>query len=156
MINILSKYVAQCWALGFVKNGFSGVMSDESLQVDWVKMPKDRWYADSFVLDVSDTEIQLLVEDYAYATTNGIISLLKIDEEHLEYATYPLTSYYIALNEAGHFGQSIVRKKISIWKRMKDIHHADMTYRYNPKDKLPAWSFWTHKAMRMVRHKLHL
>lgn len=72
------------WALGFVRGGMDAVMNESNLSVDWVKMPKDRWYADPFILEVSDDEIQLLVEDYPYATRKGMISLLKIDRSTME------------------------------------------------------------------------
>lgn len=78
---IIRKYGAQCWALGFVRGGMDAIMHGEKLEMDWVKMPKDRWFADPFVLDVSSNEIQLLVEDYPYSTQKGMISLLKIDRE---------------------------------------------------------------------------
>lgn len=72
------------WALGFVRGGMNAVMESDHLDVDWVKMPKDRWFADPFVLDVTETEILLLVEDYAYATKKGIISLLHINRSTME------------------------------------------------------------------------
>ena len=40
------------WALGFVTNGLDGVMNDEPVHVQWLKMPKDGWFADPFILDV--------------------------------------------------------------------------------------------------------
>lgn len=78
----IKKYINQLtavnWALGFVRGGMQSVMELDHLDVDWVKMPKDRWFADPFILDVTDDEILLLVEDYAYATKKGVISLLHI------------------------------------------------------------------------------
>lgn len=73
-----------CWALGFVRGGMQAVMESDHLDVDWVKMPKDRWYADPFVLDVTESEIILLVEDYGYDTRKGIIALLHIDRKTME------------------------------------------------------------------------
>lgn len=84
---IVRKIGAQCWALGFVRGGMQSVMEEDSLQVDWVKMPKDRWFADPFVLEVTSNEIQLLVEDYAYDKAKGIISLLKINRQTMEITT---------------------------------------------------------------------
>lgn len=73
----------ECWAIGFVRGGMEAVMESDHLNVDWVKMPKDRWFADPFILDVTDDEILLLVEDYAYATKKGFISLLHINKSTL-------------------------------------------------------------------------
>ena len=73
-----------CWALGFVRGGLNAVMESDHVVVDWVKMPKDRWFADPFVLDVTENEILLLVEDYGYDTRKGIIALLHIDRRTME------------------------------------------------------------------------
>ena len=62
--------------------------------------------------------------------------------------------YFTALNEPGDYGQSVVGKKISLLQWLKDIHTADMLYFYNPKDPLPAWSFWYYKIIRKIRKKL--
>ena len=80
-MGILKKYGADCWAIGFVRGGLQTIMESDNYEVDWVEMPKDRWYADPFILDVTDKQILLLVEDYAYATKKGIITLLKIDRQ---------------------------------------------------------------------------
>lgn len=47
---LAGKLNARYWALGFVKNGMDGVMNDKILDVEWLKMPKDGWFADPFVL----------------------------------------------------------------------------------------------------------
>lgn len=81
------KRLSNCrWALGFVRGGIPAIMDSKPLEIDWVKMPSDRWFADPFVLDVTEKEILLLVEDYAYATQKGIISLLYIDRKTMTIA----------------------------------------------------------------------
>lgn len=82
--NIFRCITDNNWALGFVRGGMNAVMESDHLDVDWVKMPNDRWFADPFVLDVTDDEILLLVEDYAYATEKGIITLLHINRETMD------------------------------------------------------------------------
>lgn len=67
---------------------------------------------------------------------------------------YRLKDYFTALNEPGDFGQSVVKKKISILEWLYDVHYADMLFFWNPKDPIPAWSFWWHKIIRMIRKKL--
>ena len=37
------------WALGFVMNGLEGIMNDNPILVEWLKMPKDGWFADPFL-----------------------------------------------------------------------------------------------------------
>ena len=84
VVKKICDLATEVWALGFVRGGLQSVMESDHLEVDWVKMPKDRWYADPFVLDVTDEEILLLVEDYSYATRKGIISLLHINRSTME------------------------------------------------------------------------
>ena len=66
----------------------------------------------------------------------------------------PLKEYFIAMNEAVDFGQSVSRKRISFKQWIKDLHSSDMLFYWNPKDPLPAWSFWWHKILRILRKKL--
>lgn len=82
----IKSLTADSWALGFVRGGMQSIMESDHFEVDWVKMPKDRWFADPFVLDVTDEEILLLVEDFPYATKKGIISLLHINRATMEIA----------------------------------------------------------------------
>lgn len=83
-MKIFKKLVQVRWALGFVRGGMETVMESDHLDVDWVKMPKDCWMADPFVLDVTDDEILLLVEEMPYAVHKGIITLLHIDRKSME------------------------------------------------------------------------
>lgn len=96
----------QRWALGFIKGGMASVMESDSLEYDWVKMPRERWFADPFVLDVTDTEILLLVEDYAYATRKGVISLLHIDKACME-----ISSRKVLLELPTHLSFPAIRRK---------------------------------------------
>lgn len=80
---LFGNFNARYWALGFVNNGLDGVMNDYPIKVEWLKMPKNGSFADPFVLDVSDNEIQVLVEDLSTELHKGVISLLKIDRHDL-------------------------------------------------------------------------
>lgn len=81
---LLKKYGYDCWALGFIEGGIQQIMENDTYEVKWVKVPKERWYADPFILDVTDTEILVLVEDYAYDYKKGVISLLHINRQTME------------------------------------------------------------------------
>lgn len=84
MSNRLSKKLsANRWALGFVRGGMRTVMESDHLECDWVPMPSHCWMADPFVLDVTDTEILLLVEEMPYALHKGIITLLHINKSSM-------------------------------------------------------------------------
>ena len=84
IVKKIGNLATESWAIGFVRGGMQSVMESDHLDIDWVKMPEDRWFADPFVLDVTDKEILLLVEDYPYAIKKGIISLLHINRSTME------------------------------------------------------------------------
>ena len=128
-MNLIKKIGAQRWALGFVRGGMAAVMESDHLEVDWVKMPKDRWFADPFILDVSEDEIQLLVEDYAYATRKGVISLLHINRHTME-----ITSRKVVLELPTHLSfPAILRKDghIYVYPESMKSGRLDM-YEYHP------------------------
>ena len=118
-----------CWALGFVRGGMKTVMELDHLDVDWVKMPKDRWFADPFVLDVTDAEILLLVEDYEYDTRKGIISLL-----HINRATMEIMSRKVILETPTHLSFPAIWRKdghIYIYPESANSGRLDM-YEFHP------------------------
>ena len=96
----------ECWALGFVRGGMTSVMESDNFEVDWVKMPKDRWLADPFVLEVTDGEILLLVEDYGYDIRKGGISLLRINR-----ATMEVVSRKVLLERPTHLSFPAILRK---------------------------------------------
>lgn len=125
----LEMFLNPRWALGFVRGGMAAVMESDHLQVDWVQMPEDRWYADPFVLEVTDTEIQLLVEDFGYELHKGIISLLHIDRK-----TMVITSRKVLLELPTHLSfPAITRKDGHIYIYPENKANGKLTmYEYNP------------------------
>lgn len=88
-MNIFKKFYKKLtrtsWHLGFVNGGLPGVFKDGPLEVSWVKSPyTDRWFADPFILDVTDDKIYLLVEEVQYAHPKGRITKLTINRESLK------------------------------------------------------------------------
>lgn len=81
---IASRLQAKYWAIGFVDNGLDGIMNDNPIHVEWLKMPKDGWFADPFILDIDDDEIQVLVEEKPEGSNKGVITLLKINRKTME------------------------------------------------------------------------
>ena len=61
LMRFYDKITRDRWEIGFVEGGVDAVMGNVSLKINWVKHNyKDRWFADPFVLDVTDSEIRLL------------------------------------------------------------------------------------------------
>lgn len=127
--HIASKLNARFWAIGFVDNGLDGIMRDKPIHVEWLKMPKDGWFADPFILDVNDDEIQVLVEEKPAGSDKGVITLLKINRENME-----LKSRKTILEREYHLSfPCILREngKIFIYPESATSGRLDM-YEYNP------------------------
>ena len=128
-MKIIKELGTCCWALGVVRNSMTEVMDSDRLEVDWVKMPKDRWFADPFILDVMEKEILLLAEDYAYTTRKGIISLLHIDRKTME-----ITSRKELLELPTHLSFPAIWRKdghIYVYPESANSGKLDM-YEYHP------------------------
>jgi len=72
------------WTIGFIFQPIEDVINNRPLKVHWVKNTfSNRWFADPFILDVTDTEIHVLVEEYLDSTRLGRISHLRINRDDL-------------------------------------------------------------------------
>ena len=97
-MRIIDRITRDRWEIGFVEGGLSAVMGEDSLQIKWLTHHyDDRWFADPFILDVTDTEIKVLAEEFRYATGKGRIVLLTIDRQ-----TVVLKSLDVALEIDTH------------------------------------------------------
>ena len=72
------------WEIGFVADGLRGVFSDNPRYV-WVKNPykSQCWFADPFILDVTDDTIILLVEEMRHTVHKGRIAQLTINRRNM-------------------------------------------------------------------------
>lgn len=125
------KQLRHEWTLGFVENGLDGVFSDKPKYV-WVKNPyaEECWFADPFILDVTDTTITLLVEEMRYAVPKGRIAKLMIDR-----GTMTITDMKIILEEPTHLSfPNIMREngKIYVYPENHDSGELNL-YEYDEK-----------------------
>lgn len=82
LYNLIRQIEKSKWNIGFAK-----LTPDELLnknkgleKVEWLKHSyKDRFFADPFLLSVSDSLIEVLVEEFMYETNKGRIALLQVD-----------------------------------------------------------------------------
>jgi len=75
----------ECWNVGFITNSLDSILRGEEVQVEWVRHGmKDRWFADPFILDVTSSEITLLVEEYYEPIRRGRISRLVVDRNTMQ------------------------------------------------------------------------
>lgn len=70
--------------IGFL-NFDQDLLSKEIPDIKWMKHNyRDRFFADPFILNITDDEIKVVVEDFEYRTWLGSIALLTIDRKSLE------------------------------------------------------------------------
>ena len=107
MRKLYSRLIRARWELGFVRGGLDGVFADGRLQVDWIINPyRDRWFADPFILDVTEDYVFVLAEEYAFKTQKGRIAKLTINRR-----THRIEDYSILLELPTHLSfPSILRK----------------------------------------------
>lgn len=125
------KQLRHEWTLGFVENGLDGVFSDKPKYM-WVKNPyaEECWFADPFILDVTDTTITLLVEEMRYTIPKGRIAKLMIDR-----GTMTITDMKIILEEPTHLSfPNILRENGKIYVYPENHDSGDLNlYEYDEK-----------------------
>lgn len=80
---IYQKTQGSIWKIGFIQNSLESILKGEQLHIKYLSLPSDRWWADPFILDVTEKDIILLVEEYQYKRKRGTIAKLVIDKETL-------------------------------------------------------------------------
>jgi hypothetical protein len=65
MGKVMEYIKATKYNIGFVDGSLESIIAGEPMKVNWMKHSyKDRWFADPFILDVTDDEIIVLVEEW--------------------------------------------------------------------------------------------
>ena len=100
------------------------------LQVKWLKHAcKKSWFADPFILDVTDEEIHVLVEEFYKPIRRGRISRLVIDRETCE---FKLSDVVLELPTHLSF-PAIIRKDGSIYIYPENGESGELNvYQYHP------------------------
>ena len=100
------------WEIGFVADGLDGVFSDNPRYV-WAQNPyrDECWFADPFILDVTEDYIILLVEEMRYAVHKGRIAKLTINRHNMS-----IEKMDILLEENTHLSFP------NIWRNGNDVY----------------------------------
>lgn len=81
-MHIKEYLTATKYNIGFVDNELEGIIHGESIKVNWMKHTyKDRWFADPFILDVTEDYYIVLVEEWYDPIRRGRISKLIVDRK---------------------------------------------------------------------------
>lgn len=92
--NYLRRYK---WDIGIASMEEGHRYDNEKWDFHIVKAPKERWFADPFILDVTDEEIIILAEEYEHKLAKGRLARLIVDKK-----SYKLKSYKIVLELPTH------------------------------------------------------
>lgn len=124
------SFSGEVWNIGFVQNNLKGILRGEKLKVKWLKHNfKDRWFADPFILDVTDDEIHVLVEEFYEPIQRGRIARLIIDKN-----TCVLKRNDLVLELPTHLSfPAIIRKNGKIYIYPENGESGELNlYQYNP------------------------
>ena len=93
--------------IGFIDGNLKDIIEGiQPIKVNWLNHPyKDRWFADPFILDVTDKEITVLVEEWYDPIQRGRISKLIIDKQ-----TYKLKDILVLLELDSHLSFPAIRR----------------------------------------------
>lgn len=70
------------WNIGFINNSLESILRGDTISVKWLKHSyKDRWFADPFILSVTEDEIIVLVEEFYKPIQRGRLARLLIDRK---------------------------------------------------------------------------
>ena len=107
IVKFYLRLVDDRWSLGFIEDPLKEIVSGGAYKIHQVKgIPRDRWYADPFILDVNNEKIELLVEEWRYRNHRGRIARLVIDRH-----TYKLQEEHIVLDLDTHLSFPFIQRK---------------------------------------------
>lgn len=129
-MNIKDYLIKDRYNIGFLGNRLEDVINGEDIKVNWVKHQyKDRWFADPFILDVTNEHYVVLVEEWYDPINRGRISKLTIDRK-----SFSLVDTKTILELDSHLSFPFIqRTKDAIYIIPENSVTKKLTrYRYNP------------------------
>lgn len=132
-INSINNYIkATKYNIGFVDGNLESVIEGNRIRVNWLRHNYyDRWFADPFILDVTESELVVLVEEWYDPIQRGRISKLVIDRK-----TFWLKDLKVMIDDGTHLSfPAIERDGEDIYIHPESSVKGKLeNYRYN-KDK---------------------
>jgi hypothetical protein len=120
------------WNIGFVDFQPDSFLLQNELKIHWMKHNfKDRWFADPFILNITSTEIVLLVEEFYYPIHRGRIARITVDRE-----SFALKKIVTVLELESHFSFPAIftnGDKVYIYPENSETGRL-ILYKYNDKD----------------------
>lgn len=95
------------WNLAFVDGSLEDIIEKGELKLHWMKgNNRKQWFADPFILEVTETTIICLVEELSYSTMKGRIARIEIDRQ-----SYKLKNIKILLDLPTHLSFPFIYRK---------------------------------------------
>lgn len=138
VMNLKEYLIENRYNIGFIENSLEDIINGASIKVNWLKHKyKDRWFADPFILDVTEDSYIVLVEEWYDPINRGRIAKLTIDKNNLH-----LTDNKTILELDSHLSfPSIQRTGDMIYITPENSERGLLAkYAYDPKtDKISFW-----------------
>ncbi len=84
-MSIKDYLIENRYNIGFIENSLENVINGKDIQIKWLKHHyKNRWFADPFILNITDTSYIVLVEEWYNPIKRGRISKLTINRNSME------------------------------------------------------------------------
>lgn len=126
----IKNLTPEIWNIGFIQNSLESILLGDQLQVKWmIHNCRNSWFADPFILDVTNDEIHVLVEEFCEPLQRGRIARLILDR-----GTYMLKKKDVVLEQPTHLSfPAIIRKdgKVFIYPENGESKELNL-YQYIP------------------------
>lgn len=129
---LILKFLSVKWTVGFIENDLDSIIVGDFINIHWIRHSyTDRWFADPFILDVTENEIILLCEEYYYPIKRGRIAKLVIDKK-----TRELKECQVVLELDTHLSfPAIFRKGDDVYIYPENSENATLSfYKYDIRD----------------------
>lgn len=127
MKNIRKVFSRSIWNIGFIDISKAADLFKE-WDIQQLKHNEKRWFADPFILDVTNHEIMILVEEMEFNREKGRIAWLRVDKK-----TYDLLEYKILLELESHLSfPAIIRRNDEVYVYPENSESGKLSlYRYD-------------------------
>ena len=82
LITYLKYLTNHKFKIGFIEDSVETILANKACKINVIKHKyHDRWFADPFILEVTNSKIILLAEEFMYSNSKGRIAQLTIDRK---------------------------------------------------------------------------
>ena len=106
LITYLKYLTNHKFKIGFIEDSVETILANKACKINVIKHKyHDRWFADPFILEVTNSKIILLAEEFMYSNSKGRIAQLTIDRK-----SYKLIANKTILDLPTHLSFPLIRR----------------------------------------------